>query len=94
MASGQANAEVTTDGTSPTVTCLHEQPIVCMADDNANAAIDVDICGTLKLGGESSDYVLSNGDDIVGALCAADGPKGVGSQYFYQGKVICQRTLL
>ena len=51
MASGQANAEVTTDGTSPTVTCLHEQPIVCMADDNANAAIDVDVCGTLKIGG-------------------------------------------
>ncbi len=28
MASGQANAEITTDGTSPTLTCLHEVPIV------------------------------------------------------------------
>lgn len=28
LAHGQANAEITTDGTSPTLTCLHEQPIV------------------------------------------------------------------
>ena len=28
MASGQANSEITNDGTSPTITCLHEQPIV------------------------------------------------------------------
>ena len=28
MSSGQANAEITTDGLSPTLTCLHEQPIV------------------------------------------------------------------
>ena len=30
MASGQANAEIVNDGTSPTITCLHEQPIVCV----------------------------------------------------------------
>ena len=28
MSSGQANAEITTDDISPTLTCLHEQPIV------------------------------------------------------------------
>jgi DNA (cytosine-5)-methyltransferase 1 len=28
LASGQANAEMTDDGTSPTLTCLHESPIV------------------------------------------------------------------
>lgn len=28
MSSGQANAEITTDGVSPTLTCLHEVPIV------------------------------------------------------------------
>lgn len=60
MASGQANAEVTTDGTSPTITCLHEQPIVafgdvfCCVDDNAKSAIDRNLCGTLKVGGWGS----------------------------------------
>ena len=34
--------------------------------------------------------LLSNGEDVVGALCARD-YKGVGSQYFHEGKVIvCQ----
>lgn len=51
MASGQANSEITDDGTSPTITCLHEQPIVCMADDTQNAAVDKDVSGTLKVGG-------------------------------------------
>jgi len=50
MATGQANAEVTQDMT-PTLNCAHEQPLICMADDNAKAAIDKDVCGTLKVGG-------------------------------------------
>lgn len=37
MAHGQANAETTTDGVSPTLTCLHEQPIVTFEDDGEMA---------------------------------------------------------
>ena len=51
MSSGQANAEVRDDGGAPALTCLHESPIVAMADDNGKAAVDVDLCGTLKNGG-------------------------------------------
>ena len=96
MASGQANAEIDRGGVAPTLTLLHEAPIVCheqattrtcfqpcaqrtgtsgsstinqlmvedssstgggldepicVADDNANAAIDVNLAGTLKIGG-------------------------------------------
>lgn len=32
----------------------------------------------------------STGDDVVGSLCAADGPKGVTGQSVSEGKVICQ----
>ena len=28
-----------------------KNPVVCMADDNAKAAIDEDMCGSLKVGG-------------------------------------------
>lgn len=28
-----------------------DPPIVCIADDNANAAVDFDMCGSLKVGG-------------------------------------------
>ena len=93
MASGQANAEIADDGTSPTITCLHEQPIVCMADDNQKAAIDENLSGTLKVGGgyTSSGVLASNGDEVIGALCARD-HKGVGNEYVSEGKVICQRA--
>ncbi len=50
MASGQAGAE-TAEGMSPTLTALHDRPVLCMADDTANAACDEDVCGTLKVGG-------------------------------------------
>lgn len=36
---------------APTMNADHEQPIVCMAGDNANAAIDIGIAGTLHVGG-------------------------------------------
>ena len=39
MASGQANAEVLV-GQSPTLTALHERPVVCLADGGAKAARD------------------------------------------------------
>jgi len=38
-----------------------------------------------------SDVIASNGQDVVGALCARD-YKGVGTQYIGEGKVICQRV--
>lgn len=50
MASRQANAEILTD-CAPTLLAAHERPIVCMGDDNGKAAVDVDIAGTLKVGG-------------------------------------------
>ena len=30
---------------------MRTEPCICMADDNAKAAVDVDLCGTLKVGG-------------------------------------------
>lgn len=93
MASGQANAEVCEGGLSPTLTILHEAPVlatvktcshpsapqtaassssttnpstaagscstrdwsgpdaICMADDNARAAVDENLSGSLKVGG-------------------------------------------
>ena len=65
--------------------------VVCMADDAARAAVDVDLCGSLKVGGGDSRRVLaSNGRDYVGALCARDF-KGTGNQDIGEGKLICQR---
>lgn len=54
MASGQACAPISANDTSPTLTCLHEQPIVCMADATQNAATDVEVSGTLKVGGSGA----------------------------------------
>ena len=51
MSSGQANAEISEDGEAPSLTCLHESPIVAMADDNGKAAVDEGMCGSLKVGG-------------------------------------------
>ena len=61
---------------------------IAMADDNAKTAVDVEMCGSLKVGGGTANGCLSsNGDDVIGALCARDS-KGVGSQYVSEGKVI------
>ena len=163
MGSGQANAEVREDGGAPSLTCLHEAPIVamgdcgqekesadcryakyraeqgekvyeyiciscghrfmsgdgpvesemdedwyrircpkcgsgryvdaskatvCMADDNGKSAVDVEMCGSLKVGGGSAaSCVASNGDSITGPLCARDF-KGVGNEYVSEGKVV------
>ena len=62
--------------------------LVCVSDDQANAAVDFDMCGSLKVGGGRA--VNSNGDDVCGTLAARDF-KGVGNQYVDEGKVICQR---
>lgn len=52
VASAQANTE-RSDNCSPCLTSrLAKDPsVVCMADDNAHAAVDEDVCGTLKVGG-------------------------------------------
>lgn len=93
MASGQANAEIEYDlAPAQAARQYKDPPIICVADDNANAAIDDDLCGSLKVGGGSAlRCVSSNGEDLVGALCARDF-KGVGSQYVNEGKVIVQWT--
>ena len=71
-----------------TLDVASQVPVVCMADDNAHAAVDVDLCGSLKVGGGSA--VNSNGQDLVGPICARD-YKGIGSEYVNEGKVICQK---
>lgn len=45
------------------------------------------MCGALKVGGVA---LNSNGEMVVGTLCARDW-KGVGNEYFNEGKVICQK---
>lgn len=69
---------------------MRTESCICMADDNAKAAVDVDLCGTLKVGGGQPVVAVcaSNARDVVGALCARDS-KGIGSQYVDEGKVIC-----
>lgn len=41
---------------------MKQQTYVCVADNNANAAVDVDMCGTLKVGGDqpyiANEYVV------------------------------------
>ena len=64
------------------------QNIVCIADDNTNASINVETCGSLKVGGCSMN---SAGKDYVNALCARD-YKGIGNQDIGDGKLICQCT--
>ena len=62
-----------------------------MADDNARAAVDENLSGSLKVGGGYTvRCVSSNGDEVIGALCARD-YKGVGTQYVNEGKVIACR---
>lgn len=88
VASTQSNAE-RSDDCSPCLTShLAKDPsVVCMADDNAHAAVDEDVCGTLKVGGGSLCCLPASGESYIGALCARDF-KGVGSQFVKEGKVI------
>lgn len=67
--------------------------VICMSDASAKAAIDDNLSGTLHVGGDPSFVAIeaSNGEDVIGALCARD-YKGVGSQYVSEGKVITQQT--
>jgi hypothetical protein len=69
------------------------QNVVCMASTHTNAEIGMNLSPTLTAHASKDAPVLfvSNGDEVVGALCARD-HKGVGSQYVEEGKVICQRV--
>ena len=54
MASGQANAEIEYDmAPAQAARQYKDPPIVRIADDNANAAVDFDMCGCLKVGGSA-----------------------------------------
>lgn len=53
MQDGQAKGTVAEDGTATTLNASHENPIVCMANDNGKTAVDEGMCGALKVGGGS-----------------------------------------
>ena len=56
--------------------------LICIADDAAHAAVDENLCGSLKVGGGVA--------DCVGALCARD-YKGPCADDVESGKLICER---
>ena len=47
-------------------------PVVCMADDNARASVDVDLCGALKVGGSApiATCTTQYGNEVAGTLMA------------------------
>lgn len=103
MASGQANAEVATDMCPTIAARNYKDPPILVTDpiviDRAayNQGQNAQYPPPHRAdrpdghaGGEGAardSVLLSNGQDIVGALCARD-YKGVSSQFFEEGKVI------
>ena len=39
-----------------TLDVASQVPVICIADDNSRAAVDVDMCGSLKVGGGGRRY--------------------------------------
>lgn len=39
------------DGSAYTLNLVDRQSVVCIGDDNSNASVDIDLCGTLHVGG-------------------------------------------
>ena len=39
------------DGSAYTLNLIDRQSVVCIGDDNSNASVDIDLCGTLHVGG-------------------------------------------
>ena len=75
----------------PTITAAagtsgNNQPVICIADDTANAAIDDDMVGTLKCAGGGP---CCNGE-VVGTLCARD-YKGISADDVMNGKLIIEK---
>lgn len=83
MANRRNGSGFNDDGSAYTLNTVDKQSVVCIADDNANAAIDDGLSGTLKAGGGGS-------DDCVGSLCARD-YKGACLQDAQSGKLIWLR---
>lgn len=76
-----SNTITARSNSSPTDT--QGYPVVCVADDNANAAMDVDMCGSLKVGGGAPWIAAAT-------TCAAPSPpgtsKGSGTSTWKKGK--------
>ena len=51
-ANGPQGSGIETDGACYTLNCT-DRHAVCIADDNAKAAVDVEVSGTLKCGGSA-----------------------------------------
>ena len=84
---GQNGTNTTVD-ICKTLDCASQTPVVCVSDDQAHSAIDVEMSGSLKVGGGCA--VNSAGTNYVNALCARD-YKGIGNQDIGDGKLICQK---
>ena len=90
MADTQANTSITEGNEAIGSLTRHnfkDPPVICMASDTSNAAIDNDLCGTIHVGGGGRS--VRDYPEIIGALQARDF-KGVGNQYVQDGKVIVQ----
>ena len=61
-AGSKAGSAAVSEEVSPTLIADWHNPAVCIADDNVKAAVDSELCGTLKCGGSAtmvaSDYVV------------------------------------
>lgn len=80
------------DGAMFTLTTA-DRHAVCMASGRAHAEIEEELapCQLSQQYKDPPIVILSNGDDVVGTLCARD-CKGIGSQYVNEGKVITAET--
>lgn len=81
------------DGSAYTLNCIDKQSVMCIESAQVAGASSPcqDFSPTLNASHEQPILVMnSTGDDVVGSLCAADGPKGVTGQSVSEGKVICQ----
>ena len=107
MASTHSHAEIGRGGVSPTLTAHNQKdaPVLVTGttcSPHSAPLTETSSSSTTRASGEGGscstpdrrgfdDCVASNGDDVIGALCARDF-KGVGSQYVGEGKVIVQRN--
>lgn len=90
LSSGQANATVTTDGTSPTLTCLNDQPVVAFDTYNQEtsgnvsktllAREDRDAASCIAFGANNSaSHGISASADITPTLSTTKVPAVAGS---------------
>lgn len=60
MASGQANAEIGEDMCPTQSARQYKDPPIVLSDLNTRGAIDIDVAGTLKVGGEVPSVMTRN----------------------------------